>query len=235
MCPAQLSDAQGRIASLEEDMKLLSAQLEHAKQNEKHLSNTLSSTRDALQVYHQTAHQNVEHKDQELSQLQVEINILEQQRKSLEGKVGDSRGEIERLEAAHVEAQEEILRLQEKCGQMQVEYESSIEEKDAELSQVREEKEDMERELADKVSELQQQIAAAREERNRAEELTSNYDGQLSKLKEMHCQCQEEAGKLRAVLEAKEEELSRMLTALQVSSAQVCVCVCVCVCVTVLT
>ena len=100
------------------------------------------------------------------------------------------------------------------------------------------EKESIERELEDKVSELQQQIAATQQERKRAEQLTTSYDGQVKKLKELHCQCQEEAGKLKALLETKEAELSRMLTALHISAAQVgcvcgvvCVCVCVCVCV----
>ena len=94
--------------------------------------------------------------------------------------------------------------------------------------QVKDEKESIERELADKVSELQQQIATTQQERKRAEQLTSSYDGQVKKLKDLHCQCQEEAGKLKALLETKEAELSRMLTALQISAAQVCVCVCVC-------
>jgi predicted secreted protein len=74
-----------------------------------------------------------------------------------------------------------------------------------------------------KVSELQQQIAATQQERKRAEQLTSSYDGQMKKLKELHCQCQEDAGKLKALLKTKEAELSRMLTALQISAAQVCV------------
>ena len=96
--------------------------------------------------------------------------------------------------------------------------------------QVKDAKESIERELEDKVSELQQQIAATQQERKRAEQLTSSYDGQVKKLKELHCHCQEEAGKLKALLETKEAELSRMLTALQISAAQVGVCVCVCVC-----
>ena len=220
----QLSDAQAKIASLEEEMDSLSSQLEQAKLNDDHLSKTLVSTREALQVYHQTAQQNVEHKDQELSQLQVEISILEQQRKSLESQVDNSRIEIQRLETAHAKAQDEIERVQEQCGAMQVEHASSLEDKEVELSQVREEKEDIERLLAEKVMELQGEISAARQERNKAEQVSSNYGDQLSKLKEMHGRCQEEAGKLRAVLEAKEADLSRMLTALQISSAQVHTC-----------
>ena len=202
-------------------MESLSLQLEQARQNEKHLSNTLASTRETMQVYHQTAHQNVEHKEQELTQLQVEISILEQQRKSLETQVDNSQRVIQRLEAAHAKATEEIESLREHCGLMELEHESSLEEKDAELNQVKGEKEDIERELTEKVSELQRQIAVAQQERKKAAQLSSSYDSQLSKLKEMHCQYQEEAGKLRVVLEAKEAELSRMLTALQVSSAQV--------------
>ena len=217
----QLLDAQEKISSLEEEIESLSSQLDQARQNEKHLSNSLTTTREALQAYHQTAHQNVEHKDQELTQLQVEISILEQQRKSLEEKVKESRGKVERLEEAHSQAQREVERLEERCSLMREEHESSLGEKDSELNKVKGEKEDVERQLAEKVFELQRQVTSAQQERKKAELLTSSHDDQLSRLKEMHCQCQEEAGKLRALLEAKEAELSRMMTALQVSSAQV--------------
>ena len=230
----QLSDAQDKISSLEEEIESLSSQLDQARQNEKHLSNTLMGTREALQAYHQTAHQNVEHKDQELTQLQVEISILEQQRKSLEGKVEESRDKVERLEEAHNKAQREVDRLQEVCGRMRVEHESSLDEKEAELNEVKGEKEDIERQLSEKVRELQRDISAAQQDRKRAEQQTSSQDGHVTRLKEALCEYQEEVEKQKALLATKEAELSRIITALQVSSAQVhhvCVCLCTYTCV----
>ena len=79
--------------------------------------------------------------------------------------------------------------------------------------------------LVDCVAELQAQVASARQERAEAEHHLSDHQVQLETLQRLHAQCQEEAEKLRAVLESKEEELSRMLTMLQVAAAQVCVCV----------
>ena len=76
--------------------------------------------------------------------------------------------------------------------------------------------------LVDRVAELQAQVASARQERAKAEHHMSDHQVQLETLQQLHAQCQEEAEKLRAVLESKEEELSRMLTTLQVASAQVC-------------
>ena len=79
--------------------------------------------------------------------------------------------------------------------------------------------------LVDCVAELQAQVASAKQERAEAEHHLSDHQVQLETLQRLHAQCQEEAEKLRAVLESKEEELSRMLTMLQVAAAQVCVCV----------
>ena len=76
--------------------------------------------------------------------------------------------------------------------------------------------------LVDRVAELQAQVASARQERAEAEHHMSDHQVQLESLQRLHAQCQEEAEKLRAVLESKEEELSRMLTTLQVAAAQVC-------------
>ena len=81
--------------------------------------------------------------------------------------------------------------------------------------------------LVDRVAELQAQVASARQERAEAEHHMSDHQVQLETLQRLHAQCQEEAEKLRAVLESKEEELSRILTTLQVAAAQVCVSVCV--------
>jgi len=66
-------------------------------------------------------------------------------------------------------------------------------------------------------------VASAKQEKEEAEHHVSDHGEQLEALQRLHAQCQEEAEKLKAVLESKEEELSRMLTALQVAAAQVCV------------
>lgn len=132
----QLSDAQEKIASLEDNQQSLSSQLEQARQNEKHLSDTLAATKEALQLFQVTAHQKVEHKDQELSQLQCEISILEQQRQTLEREAEESCKEIERLETAHGMAREEVERLEEQCGILRSNHESCVGERDAELKQV---------------------------------------------------------------------------------------------------
>ena len=131
----QLSDAQDKIASLEDNLQSLSSQLKLARQNEKQLSDTLAATREALQLFQVTAHQKVEHKDQELSQLQCEISILEQQRQTLERKVEESCKEIERLEAAHGKARDEVERLEEQCGELRSNHESCVGEREAELRQ----------------------------------------------------------------------------------------------------
>ena len=75
--------------------------------------------------------------------------------------------------------------------------------------------------LADHVAELQAQVASAKQEKEEVEHHVSDHGAQLEALQRLHAQCREEAEKLKAVLESKEEELSRMLTALQVASAQV--------------
>ena len=133
----QLTDAQDKIAHLEGNLHSLSTQLELAKRNEKQLSDTLATTREALQLFQVTAHQKVEHKDQELSQLQCEMIILEQQRKTLERQVGESQEEVERLEAAHGRAREEVERLEEECGELRTNHEACVGEREAELRQVR--------------------------------------------------------------------------------------------------
>jgi predicted nucleic acid-binding Zn-ribbon protein len=133
----QLTDAQDKIASLEGNLQALSSQLELAKRNEKQLSDTLASTREALQLFQVTAHQKVEHKDQELSQLQCEISILEQQRQALERQVEESREETERLETAHGRAREDVGRLEEQCGELRNNHETCVGEREAELRQVR--------------------------------------------------------------------------------------------------
>lgn len=132
----QLFDAQDKIASLENDLRSLSSQLEQAKESEKHLSDTLTATRETLQLFQVTAHQKVEHKDQELTQLQCEISILEQQKQAMEKKMEDSCREIERLEGAREKAREEVERLEEECGELKSNHESCLGEREEELKQV---------------------------------------------------------------------------------------------------
>ena len=49
----------------------------------------------------------------------------------------------------------------------------------------------------------------------------SDHDLRLSELRSLQAACQDEAGHLRAVLQAKETDLSHTITALQVAAAQV--------------
>lgn len=51
--------------------------------------------------------------------------------------------------------------------------------------------------------------------------LAEQYKANLSTLQQLHCNCQEEAGRLRGRLLDKETQLSRMLTTLQLTSSQV--------------
>ena len=75
--------------------------------------------------------------------------------------------------------------------------------------------------LASKVADLQTQISAAKQVQKETATHASSYEQQLESLQTLYSQCQEEAGKLRALLEAKEAELSHMLTSLQVAAAQI--------------
>ncbi len=52
--------------------------------------------------------------------------------------------------------------------------------------------------------------------------LAEQYKTSLATVQQLHCKCQEEAAKMRSQLLAKETDLSRMLTALQLTSTQVC-------------
>ena len=54
--------------------------------------------------------------------------------------------------------------------------------------------------------------------------LAEQYKANLSTVQELHCNSQEEAGRLRGQLLAKETQLSRMLTTLQLTSSQVSGC-----------
>lgn len=51
--------------------------------------------------------------------------------------------------------------------------------------------------------------------------LAEQYKASLETVQQLHCKCQEEAGRLRALLLAKETDLSRVLTTLQLTSSQV--------------
>lgn len=51
--------------------------------------------------------------------------------------------------------------------------------------------------------------------------LAEQYKSNLDAVQHIHCKSQEEAGKMKGVLLAKETDLSRMLTAVQLASNQV--------------
>ena len=51
--------------------------------------------------------------------------------------------------------------------------------------------------------------------------LAEQYKASLETVQQLHCRCQEEAGRLRAVLLAKETDLARVLTTLQLTASQV--------------
>ena len=75
--------------------------------------------------------------------------------------------------------------------------------------------------LEEKVKELQTQIAETQALKTDSAAQVSNYQDQLSSLQTLHTQCRDEAEEMRALLESKEGELSRMLTVLQVAAAQI--------------
>ena len=51
--------------------------------------------------------------------------------------------------------------------------------------------------------------------------LAEQYKASLDTVQQLHCKCQEEAGKMRSQLLAKEADLSHVLTALQLTATQV--------------
>ena len=51
--------------------------------------------------------------------------------------------------------------------------------------------------------------------------LAEQYKASLDTVQQLHCKCQEEVGRMRTQLVAKETDLSRALTALQLTSSQV--------------
>lgn len=51
--------------------------------------------------------------------------------------------------------------------------------------------------------------------------LAEQYKASLDTVQQLHCKCQEQAGRLRAQLLSKETDLSRVLTTLQLTSSQV--------------
>lgn len=51
--------------------------------------------------------------------------------------------------------------------------------------------------------------------------LADQYKASLDTVQQIHCRCQEEGGRLRSQLHAKETDLARVMTAMQVASSQV--------------
>ncbi len=99
----------------------------------------------------------MEHRDQELSQLTVELSTLEQRRASLEQQVDESQSHVNSLQTARQKAADEISVLQDEVQRLEVSVsDSSIEEeglletlaeKGAELEAVKEEKDALEEQV----------------------------------------------------------------------------------------
>ncbi len=99
----------------------------------------------------------MEHRDQELAQLTVELSTLEQRRVSLERQVEESRSHVTSLESARQQAEDEISSLQDEVQRLEVSVsESSIgeeglletlAEKGVELEAVKEEKNELEKQV----------------------------------------------------------------------------------------
>lgn len=51
--------------------------------------------------------------------------------------------------------------------------------------------------------------------------LAEQYKANMDTVQQIHCKCQEEGGKMRALLLGKETDLANVLTALQLASSQV--------------
>lgn len=75
--------------------------------------------------------------------------------------------------------------------------------------------------LVAKVTDLQAQISEAKQVGGTTATRASDYEKQLSSLQALHDQCRADAESLHTLLDAKETELSRMMTTLQVAAAQI--------------
>ena len=89
------------------------------------------------------------------------------------------------------------------------------------LARVTLQKQQLEQQLSQKIGVLQSEIAAFRSTKSEAEKEASDYRLQLEAIQASHAHCLEEAGQLKELLEAKESDLSRMLTSLHIAAAQV--------------
>ncbi len=99
----------------------------------------------------------MEHRDQELSQLAVELSTLEQLRQSLKTQVDHSRSHVSSLETARQQAQDEVIllqdevqRLEETVSNSSIEEEGlheTLAEKGAELETVKEEKDTLQKQV----------------------------------------------------------------------------------------
>lgn len=224
-----------KALTLEQEVAALTEQLEQALQNQGAMSETLSNTRQAMDMYQKTAQQDVEHRDQELAQLKLELSALEQQRNLLEQQVKESKKKVKNLEDAHSDAQKEVSALRKEIEEMphkkteleevlskSESFERDLQERGLELEKARDEKNQLEKQLSEHILELQSQIDSAKMERDGVDATAADYKNQLQTLSQLHSQCEGEAGKLRRLLESKEAQLSKMLTALQIAAAQVC-------------
>ncbi len=100
-------------------------------------------------------------------------------------------------------------------------YRQGLEEQGRELERAREEKEGLEQQLASRVAELQTQISNARLQKAEAERHVSRGELELETLRSLHSACEDTASKMKGLLDSKEMDLSRVLSALQVAAAQI--------------
>lgn len=119
---------------------------------------------------------------------------------------------------AEVEEGGSILK---EVGQKAESYRQSLQEQGRELERVRGVKEELEKQLASRVAELQAQISDIRLQKADVEGHASHSDLELESLRSLHASCAEAAMKMKGLLESKEKELSHVLSALQVASAQI--------------
>ena len=100
-------------------------------------------------------------------------------------------------------------------------YWQGLDERRRDLERVEGEKEKVEQQLSNQLAELQAQLSSATLQKDEAEKQASSNGLKLESLRTLHSSCEEGANKMRELLEMKETELSRVLSALQVAAAQI--------------
>lgn len=216
---------------LKEEVKDLEEQLRSSGYKEQSLNDSLSSANNSLRHVQDLTQQRVDLKDQELNHVKAELEDVEQRYKVLEQKMTESRLHIEQLERAERTALLEGEELREELEEWKAKewhIEEMAGEKDTLQRKVRRGRGGDVREgregRCDGVLVFIVQIHGIMAELDSQVKLTEQYKANLSTVQQLHCNCQEEAGRLRGQLLAKETQLSRMLTTLHLTSSQVSGC-----------